>query len=84
MIMAAPDSRLPLSAFLQPVLSGNTEDTVQRFKGLPMLVYSLVRRVNIFQVLEAEALETPMLSLYGIKRSKGEEETANRIILPPV
>ena len=34
-----------------------------------------MRRGNIFQVLESEALETPMMSTDGIKRAKGEEET---------
>ena len=82
--MSKPASILPLSAFFQPVLSENTAEKVQCFQGLPMSAYSLVRWGKIFQVLEAEALETPMLYLGVIKRSKGEEGTTYRKILPPL
>ena len=42
------------------------------FEGFTVSSYSLGCWVNIFQVLKAEALDTPMLYLDGIKRSKGE------------
>ena len=39
---------------------------------------------KIFQVLEVEALETPMLYLDGIKRAKGEEETTYPQSISPI
>ena len=69
--MVDPDQRLPLSSFFQPVLSGKKADRVKGFQGLPMSAYFLVRWGKMFQVLEAESLETPMMSPDGIKRAKG-------------
>ena len=69
-VMVTPYLRLPSSAFLQPVLSMKTSIMIQDLQGLPQSYYSLAQWVNIFQVLEAEALETPMLSPYGIKKAK--------------
>ena len=80
--MEAPYPRLPLSDFFQTILSEKTAETVQGFQGTPMLAYSLVRTGKIFQVLEAKALETSMMYQDGIKRSKGEGETAYRRSLP--
>ena len=55
------------------MLSVTTALTVQGFQGLPQSSYPLVRWVNIFQVLEAEALETSMFPPDGINKSNGEE-----------
>ena len=70
-VMAAPAPILPLSFFFQPVLSGKAAEKVQGFQVIPILDYSLVQWENILKVLEAEALDIPMLSSDGIKRSKG-------------
>ena len=70
-VMAAPDPRLQLSAYFQPILSEKTAETAQGFEYLPMSSYYLGHWGNILQVLEAEALETTMLSLDGIKRENG-------------
>ena len=42
------------------------------FEGLPMFTYSLGRQDEIFQLLEAEARQTPMLLPEVIKIAKGE------------
>ena len=41
-----------------------------------MSAYPLVQWGNTFQVFEAEALETPIISMDGIKAAKVVEETA--------
>ena len=69
-VMAEPAPRLLFPAFFQPVLSGKTVDKVQGYQGISMSAYSLVQQENIFQVLEAEALETPIMYPGGIKRAK--------------
>ena len=45
---------------------------VNNFEGIPISFYSLERWVKIFQVLEAEAHQTSILSPEGIMRAKGE------------
>ena len=84
MVMVAPDSILPISSLFRTVLSSTTSLTVQGFQWLPQSSYPLVRWFKIFQVLELEALATPMLSLDGINKSKGEEENSHRRSLPMV
>ena len=66
--MTAP--RLPLNYLFHPVLSETAALTVQLFQELLHSFYALVQWVIFFQVLEAEALGTPMLSPDGIKISK--------------
>ena len=44
----------------------------------------MVRWVRIFQVLEAEALETPMLYPDSIKQANGKEENYYQRSLPTV
>ena len=63
--MTAP--RLPLSDLFHPVFSETAALTVQVFQELPHSFYALVQWVNIFQLLEAEALRTPIMSPDGIK-----------------
>ena len=69
--MVAPDPILPISSFFHTVLSSTTALTVQGFQWLSQSSDPLVRWFNIFQVLELEALATPMLSLDGINKAKG-------------
>ena len=55
---------------------------VKNFEGLPLFSYSLERWGSIFQVLEAEAQQTLMLSSEGIIRAKGEEIKAEKQPIP--
>ena len=45
---------------------------MKNFEGLPLSLYTFERWGNIFQVLEAEAHQTPMLSPEGIKIANDE------------
>ena len=83
-IMAVTAPRITLSALFQTILNAKKNLMVQGFKGLPQSSYSLVRWVKIFQVLEAEALENPILSLDGTKRSNVEEKNYYQRGLPMV
>ena len=58
--------------FYQPSLIGATDSKVYNFEGLLPSSYSLEIRGKIFQVLEAEAQQTPMLSPEGIMRANNE------------
>ena len=58
--------------FYQPALIVATDSKVDNFEGIPISFYSLERWVKIFQVLEAEAHQTSILSPEGIMRAKGE------------
>ena len=58
--------------FYQPALIGATDSKVDKFEGIPLSSYLLDRLGKIFQVLEAEAQQTPMLSPEGIMRANNE------------
>ena len=81
--MAPSAPRLPSYAFYQPVLSEETASKVNKFEGLPMPNYTLEISVNIFQMLETEAHQAPMLLLEGIKRatSKGVKAEKRVVLL---
>ena len=54
---------------------------VKNFKGIPMSTYSSGIWRKIFQVLEAEAKKTPVLSTEGIKGAKWEGvKVINRVV----
>ena len=57
--------------FFQLVLSGATASNVKSFEGTPLLSYTLGKWEKIFQVLEEEAQQTPMMLSEGIRISKG-------------
>ena len=65
-------------AFYQPSLSGATASKVKNFEGLPLPSYPLDIWGKIFQVLEAEAQQTPILLPKGIMRAKGESIKAKK------
>ena len=56
----------------QPSLVSSSASKAPGFYGLPTERYTLGRLVTVFQVLEAKAIKTLMLSLEGIIRSNGE------------
>ena len=55
----------------QPVLSGETSYKVRIFEGLQMSSYTLRLRRKLFQDLEAEAQQTPIMSPEVIRIAKG-------------
>ena len=71
-VIASSATRLPSSAFYQSVLSGAAASNIKNFEGLPLSSYTLESWRKIFQVLEAVAQHTPILSPEGIKIAKGE------------
>ena len=54
--------------FFQPVLSGSTASKVKGFEVITMSTYTLGQREKIFQILEAEAQQKPMMLPEGIKK----------------
>ena len=69
-------------AFYQPSLSGATASKVKNFEGIPLSSYILEIWGKIFQVLDAEDQQTPMLSPEGIKIEKGEWVKAEKRVIP--
>ena len=57
--------------FFQLVLSGATASNVKSSEGTLLLSYTLGQWEKIFQVLEEEAQQTPMMLSEGIRISKG-------------
>ena len=53
------------------------------FEEIPLESYSLEIWTDIFQVIEAEALQTPMISPEGMKTEKGESHKPIDRTLPP-
>ena len=54
------------------MLSGDTASNVKSFEGLPLSSYTMGTCEEIFQVLEAEAWQTPTIFFEEIMISKGE------------
>ena len=72
MIIDPPAPHLPTSALYQTILGYSSEELASIFKGPPTEIYILRRWTSIFQVIEAEEINKPMLSPEGISRVKGE------------
>ena len=73
--------QLPLSAFYQPVLSGATTSNIKNSEVLTLSSYTLDIREKIFQVLEEESQQTPMMFPEGIKRAKGERVKIDKRVI---
>ena len=71
-VLGTSNLQLPLSTLYQPVLIGATASNIKNLEGLPLSYYTLERWGKIFQLLEVEAQNTPMLLHQRIKRAKGE------------
>ena len=80
--MAPSAPRLPSYAFYQPVLSEETASKVNKFEGMPMPTYTLERWSKIFQIMDAEAQETPVLLPERIKIEKGEGVNTEKKVFP--
>ena len=81
-VLATSDPRLPWSTFYQPAMRGATASKTKNFEGLPLSSYILEIWRKIFQVLEAEAQQNPMLLPEDIKRAKGEGVKAKKRFIP--
>ena len=78
-VFLAPSAlRLPSYAFYHISLNGATASKVKNFERLPLSSYPLEIWGNIFQVLEAEAQQTPIILPEGIMREKGESIKAKK------
>ena len=81
-VMETYDPCILSSTFFQKALSGATASKVKNFEGLPIYTYILGIWGKIFQVLEAEAQQTTMISPEYIKRTKGEGfKVINHVVL---
>ena len=72
----------PLSTFYQPVLSRSTASKIKTFEGMPLYSYTLEIWGKIFQVLDAEAQNTPIMLPGGINISKGEGVKTEKGVVP--
>ena len=72
------------SDFFQTSLGASREAKASGFEVLPTKQYYLQRWVAIFQVIEAEAINNPILSPEGIRREKGEDQKPPHQPLPLV
>ena len=70
-VMASSAPCLSSSAFFHTVSSGYKTSKVKGFKCLHMSTYTLGRWEKIFQFLESEAQQIPLLLPEDIKRAKG-------------